>query len=68
MKAIATELRGKAISSTVYPLSFVEFLKFKDFSQSHTCLEMDAKSRLIRILSASQNHVSQFAGPEMYGT
>jgi len=26
---IATELRGKAISSTVYPLSFSEFLSFK---------------------------------------
>ena len=28
---IATELRGKAISSTIYPLSFSEFLKFKRF-------------------------------------
>ena len=28
---IATELRGKAISSTIYPLSFSEFLKFKGF-------------------------------------
>lgn len=29
---IATELRGKSISSTVYPLSFREFLTFKGFS------------------------------------
>jgi hypothetical protein len=28
---IATELRGKSISSIVYPLSFSEFLKFKGF-------------------------------------
>ena len=28
---MATELRGKAISSTIYPLSFNEFLKFKRF-------------------------------------
>lgn len=28
---IATELRGKAVSSTVYPLSFREFLVFKGF-------------------------------------
>lgn len=28
---LATELRGKAISSTVYPLDFGEFLKFKEF-------------------------------------
>ena len=29
---IATELRGKAISTTLYPLSFAEFLKFKKFN------------------------------------
>jgi uncharacterized protein len=28
---LATELRGKAISSVVYPLSFGEFLKFREF-------------------------------------
>jgi len=28
---IATELRGKAISSTIYPLNFKEYLKFKGF-------------------------------------
>jgi hypothetical protein len=28
---ISTALRGKAISSTVYPLSFAEFLRFKEF-------------------------------------
>ncbi|MEA3361283.1 MAG: AAA family ATPase [Thermodesulfobacteriota bacterium] len=28
---LATELRGKAISSTIYPLTFAEFLRFKDF-------------------------------------
>ena len=28
---LATELRGKAISSTVYPLDFSEFLEFKNF-------------------------------------
>jgi len=29
---IATELRGKAVSSIVYPLDFSEFLKFKNFT------------------------------------
>lgn len=31
---IATELRGKAVSTEVYPLSFSEFLKFKEFRQN----------------------------------
>ena len=31
---IATELRGKSVASTVYPLSFREFLKFKGFSRA----------------------------------
>jgi len=31
---IATELRGKSVSSTVYPLSFTEFLKFRGFTHS----------------------------------
>ncbi len=30
---IATELRGKAISTTIYPLSFKEFLKFKNIKK-----------------------------------
>jgi predicted AAA+ superfamily ATPase len=29
---IATELRGKSISSTLYPLSFSEFLKFRNYN------------------------------------
>ena len=28
---MATELRGKAVSSTIHPLSFVEFLEFRSF-------------------------------------
>ena len=32
---ITTELRGKAISTTLYPLSFAEFLKFKKFKFNH---------------------------------
>lgn len=31
---IATELRGKSISSAVYPLSFSEFLRFKNMNES----------------------------------
>jgi len=31
---IATALRGKAISSTVYPLSFAEYLRFTDFQSN----------------------------------
>ncbi len=31
---IATELRGKSVSSTVYPLSFKEFLEFRNFDHS----------------------------------
>lgn len=31
---IATELRGKSISSTIYPLSFSEFLRFKKFNEN----------------------------------
>ena len=29
---LATELRGKAVSSNVYPLSFTEFIRFKGFN------------------------------------
>jgi predicted AAA+ superfamily ATPase len=32
---IATGLRGKAIASTLYPLSFREFLKFRSFAHEH---------------------------------
>jgi hypothetical protein len=42
---IATELRGKAISSTVYPLSFVEFLKFKDFRYKTSSTKGQAEAR-----------------------
>lgn len=42
---IATELRGKAISSTVYPLSFVEFLKFKDFRYKMSSTKGRAEAR-----------------------
>ena len=31
---IATELRGKSVSSTVYPLSFKEFLEFRNYDHS----------------------------------
>lgn len=42
---IATELRGKAISSTVYPLSFVEFLRFKDFRYKTSSTKGQAEAR-----------------------
>ena len=42
---IATELRGKAISSTVYPLSFIEFLKFKEFRYKTSSTKGQAEAR-----------------------
>jgi len=42
---IATELRGKAISSTVYPLSFVEFLKFREFRYKTSSTKGQAEAR-----------------------
>jgi predicted AAA+ superfamily ATPase len=40
---ISTELRGKALSSTVYPLSFGEFLRFKGFQDSVTSTKGQAE-------------------------
>ena len=42
---IATELRGKAISSTIYPLSFSEFLKFKRFGYKRGSTKGQAEIR-----------------------
>ena len=42
---IATELRGKAISSTVYPLSFIEFLKFMEFRYKTSSTKGQAEAR-----------------------
>ncbi|MFO7871470.1 MAG: ATP-binding protein [Kiritimatiellia bacterium] len=42
---VATELRGKAVSSTVYPLSFSEFLKFRDFEDKRASTAGQAKVR-----------------------
>lgn len=42
---IATELRGKAISSTIYPLSFSEFLKFKGFGYKPGSTKGQAETR-----------------------
>jgi len=42
---IATELRGKAISSMVYPLSFVEFLKFRRFRYKTSSTKGQAEAR-----------------------
>jgi predicted AAA+ superfamily ATPase len=42
---IATELRGKSISSTIYPLSFNEFLKFKHFKHKPSSTKGQAELR-----------------------
>lgn len=42
---IATELRGKAISSTIYPLSFSEFLKFKNLKYRPMSTKGQAETR-----------------------
>ncbi len=42
---IATELRGKAISTTVYPLSFTEFMKFNKFSHQQGSTKGQAETR-----------------------
>jgi len=42
---IATELRGKAISSTIYPLSFSEFLEFKGFGYKPGSTKGQAETR-----------------------
>lgn len=42
---IATELRGKSISSVVFPLSFREFLRFKGFSGSAASTKGQAEMR-----------------------
>ncbi|MCK4306186.1 MAG: ATP-binding protein [Candidatus Eisenbacteria sp.] len=42
---MATELRGKAISSTVYPLSFAEYLKFNGFHYSYSSTKGQADAR-----------------------
>jgi predicted AAA+ superfamily ATPase len=39
---IATELRGKSISSTMYPLSFSEFLRFKKINESYLSTKSQA--------------------------
>lgn len=42
---IATELRGKAISTTLYPLSFAEFLKFNNFGHRKESTKGSAEAR-----------------------
>jgi len=42
---IATELRGKAISSTIYPLTFSEFLEFKGFGYKPGSTKGQAETR-----------------------
>lgn len=42
---IATELRGKAVSSTLYPLSFSEFLRFKNFKSDYKSTKGQAETR-----------------------
>jgi predicted AAA+ superfamily ATPase len=42
---IATELRGKAVSSVIFPLSFIEYLRFKLFSGSSGSTKGRAETR-----------------------
>lgn len=42
---IATELRGKAVSSTVFPLSFREFLRFKKLKHTPSSTKGEAETR-----------------------
>ncbi|MCF7838391.1 MAG: ATP-binding protein [Candidatus Marinimicrobia bacterium] len=42
---IATALRGKSVSSAVYPLSFAEYLRFRDFREKPTSTKGQAVIR-----------------------
>ena len=58
---IATALRGKSVSSTVYPLSFREFLKFRGFEHSPASTKGQAEVAwlmcTVPIYSHSQFHL-----------
>lgn len=46
---ISTELRGKAIATQLYPLSFAEFLQFHDASTGHSTKAVAEQKRLFDI-------------------
>jgi len=50
-KEIATELRGRYISTLLLPLSFKEFLKFKKFEYKKTTEFTSTKGQLIKLLN-----------------
>lgn len=49
-KEIATSLRGRAITNILLPLSFQEFLKFKQFDFDKSKISTEIKSKLINYL------------------
>ena len=44
---ISAALRGKAISSVVYPLSFAEYLRFREFGESRSSTRGEATIRVL---------------------
>jgi uncharacterized protein len=46
-KEIATQLRGRVISKNIFPLSFKEFLKFKEFEINKLTFLTNQKSKLL---------------------
>ena len=49
-KEIATSLRGRSITTTLLPLSFGEFLKFKGFTEDLSRLDSASKARMENLL------------------
>jgi len=50
-KEISTTLRGRAIPIVIFPLSFKEFLKFKNFEFNINQLSTETKSKIINLYS-----------------
>ncbi len=49
-KEIATSLRGRSVTNLLLPLSFKEFLKFKDFKFDINKINTEARSKIINYL------------------
>ncbi len=49
-KEIATSLRGRSLTNLLLPLSFREFLKFKEFKFDINKIDTEAKSKIINYL------------------
>jgi hypothetical protein len=59
---IPTELRGRFVSKKIFPLSFEEFMRFKDFSFDKKSMSPNKKAEVVRLL----NEYLKFGGlPEI---